>query len=142
MRVVCSPCGGRNMETRKRLQTSGKMEHEEKHRRDVAGKRPAERGSLRAEPSCDASRLDFYLWLLFTAENWLLDFGRPIYGLYISVVFPLSLPGIGTPPQPLSPSAMHALLPPSLHVWLGRLPRRLLPHGIQRAHCLCPPQTL
>ena len=37
----------------------------------------------------------FTLWLFLTVENWLFDFGRPIYALYASDLFPLSLPSIG-----------------------------------------------
>lgn len=101
------------METRKRLQTSERTEGEGKHGRDVAGKVPAQRGSLHAEPSV-ASRLDFDLWLLLTVENWLLDFGRPIYGLYVSEVFPLSLPGLGTAPPAPPLSLCHACSAASL----------------------------
>ena len=35
------------------------------------------------------------LWLLFCIENWVLDFGRPIFALFVSANFPLSLPSIG-----------------------------------------------
>ncbi len=35
------------------------------------------------------------LWLLFCIENWILDFGRPIFALFVSANFPLSLPSIG-----------------------------------------------
>ena len=66
---------------------------------DRAGGRP------RAARGGGGARLDLGLWLLLTAENWLLDFGRPIYGLYISEQFPLSLPGIGT--LPLLPHTHH-----------------------------------
>ena len=37
----------------------------------------------------------FDIWFVFTLENWLLDFGRPIFGLYVSKLFPLSRPGFG-----------------------------------------------
>ena len=41
----------------------------------------------------DTFHLD--IWLLFTVENWLLDFGRPFYAMYVSDLFPLSHPSIG-----------------------------------------------
>lgn len=40
-------------------------------------------------------RFDIDLWFLLTLECWLFDFGRPIYALYVSNYFPLSLPSIG-----------------------------------------------
>lgn len=35
------------------------------------------------------------LWSLLCLANWILDFGRPIYAMYVSESFPLSLPSIG-----------------------------------------------
>lgn len=42
-----------------------------------------------------SGQFDMDLWLVLTLESWLFDFGRPIYALYVSDVFPLSLPSIG-----------------------------------------------
>ena len=41
------------------------------------------------------SNFQWKLWLLFCIENWILDFGRPIFALFVSAGFPLSLPSIG-----------------------------------------------
>lgn len=41
------------------------------------------------------SNFEWKLWLLFCVENWVLDFGRPIFALIVSANFPLSLPSIG-----------------------------------------------
>lgn len=46
-------------------------------------------------PSRQQSPFHFKLWLLLTVQNWVLDFGRPLFALVVSELFPLSRPHIG-----------------------------------------------
>ena len=65
----------------------------------AARKRKKEKRATSQEPHSvkDVAKNNFEwkLWLLFCVENWVLDFGRPIFALIVSANFPLSLPSIG-----------------------------------------------
>lgn len=70
------------------------MNRRQLHREDPSTISSAS-NTRKPKDTMEHSHFHFDIWLLLTMENWILDFGRPIFALYVSDVFPLSKPSLG-----------------------------------------------